>query len=164
MFGSKKKETNTSKPMKSVKSTVNASGTHSLNTLVHGTTVEGAIKAESDIRVDGVIKGSLICNAKVIIGPTGHVDGEIRCNNAVVEGKFEGSLQVSELLNIRDSASVHGDVKTNKLIVQSGAVFNVTCTMGAQTGRSGNFKTSIKGSKAVVSNATPQTTGIKEAS
>ena len=116
MFGSKKKGTD------SLTKPANMPGTHSLNTLVHGTVVEGAIKAENDIRVDGVIKGSLTCSAKVIIGPTGSIEGEVRCVNAVIEGSFEGTLTVAESLNVRDTAKIKGDVKTNKLIVQSGAV------------------------------------------
>jgi cytoskeletal protein CcmA (bactofilin family) len=161
MFGSNKKETSNINSSK----VTTPPGSHSLNTLVHGTVVEGAIKSDSDIRVDGVIKGSLHCNAKVIIGPTGHVEGEIRCVNAVIEGKFEGNLQVSELLNIRESAVVNGDVKTNQLIVQAGAVFNVTCAMGNQQPRPGNFESSIKGSKAIASNGQQhQTASIKEAS
>ncbi len=103
----------------------------SLNTLVQGTLVEGTVKSENDIRVDGAIKGKLFCDAKIIIGPAGSVDGEIKCKNAVIEGKFQGALEVSELLNIRESATVSGDVTTNKLIVQAGAAFNVNCTMGS---------------------------------
>ncbi|MFN7119255.1 MAG: polymer-forming cytoskeletal protein [Saprospiraceae bacterium] len=105
--------------------------THSLNSLVQGTVVEGTVTSESDIRVDGTIKGKLICNAKVIIGPAGIIEGEIKCKNAVIEGKFQGTLEVAELLNIRENANVSGDVRTDKLIIQSGAVFNVNCTMGA---------------------------------
>jgi len=97
--------------------------------------VEGSVKSESDIRVDGTIKGKLFCDAKVIIGPTGYVEGEIKCKNAVVEGRFNGMLLVSELLNVRESATVEGEVSTNKLIVQSGATFNVNCNMGS--GKSG---------------------------
>ncbi len=103
---------------------------HSLNSLVQGTVVEGTVTSESDIRIDGTIKGKLFCNAKVIIGPAGAIDGEIKCKNAVIEGKFQGTLEVAELLNIRENANVSGDVRTNKLIVQSGAVFSVNCTMG----------------------------------
>ena len=126
MFGNNKKEANKSKPSM----TPTSSGSHSLNSLVKGTTIEGTIKASSDIRIDGTIKGNLLCDSKVIIGPTGLVDGEVRCTNAVIEGKFEGILHVKELLNIRESAVVNGDVTTSKLVVQPGAVFNVTCTMG----------------------------------
>lgn len=109
---------------------------HSLNSLVKGTVVEGTVKSESDIRIDGTIKGKLFCDAKVIIGPSGYVEGEIRCENAVIEGKFEGNLQVSELLNIRETANISGEVRTNKLIVQSGATFNVACSMGGAIQRS----------------------------
>ena len=105
---------------------------HALNSLVKGTVVEGTVKSESDIRIDGTIKGKLFCDAKVIIGPTGYVEGEIRCQNAVIEGKFEGNLHVAELLNIREAATISGEVATNKLIVQSGATFNVSCSMGGK--------------------------------
>ncbi|MCB0531360.1 MAG: polymer-forming cytoskeletal protein [Lewinellaceae bacterium] len=110
------------------KSTTSAPS-NSLNTLVKGTVVEGSLKCDSDLRVDGTIKGKLTCKSKVIIGPTGIVDGEIRCENAVIEGQFKGKLNVRELLNVRETAEVEGDVITNKLLVQSGAKFNVTCKM-----------------------------------
>ena len=122
MFGSNK---NTEDP----KSSATTSSTNSLNTLVKGTVVEGSLRCDSDLRVDGSIKGKLNCKAKVIIGPTGFVDGEIRCENAVIEGRFNGKLWVSELLNIRETAEVEGDITTNKLLVQSGAKFNVSCKM-----------------------------------
>lgn len=130
MFGGNNKKENTNTKSSSTPTT--SSG---LNSLVKGTVVEGTVKSESDIRIDGTIKGKLICDAKVIIGPTGYVEGEIRCQNAVVEGKFEGTLEVSALLNVRESAVVSGEVSTEKLIVQSGATFNVTCSMGAGTAK-----------------------------
>lgn len=105
------------------------SSSNSLNTLVKGTVVEGSLRCDNDLRVDGSIKGKLNCKAKLIIGPTGVVDGEIRCENAVIEGHFSGKLWVSELLNIRETATVEGEISTNKLLVQSGAKFNVSCKM-----------------------------------
>ena len=126
MFGNSKKEENKSKGSAIMPSATS----HSLNSLVSGTTVEGTVNSESDIRIDGTIKGKLICKAKVIIGPSGFVQGEIRCENAVIEGSFDGHLFVSQLLNIRESAKIKGEVQTDKLIVQSGAIFNVSCQMG----------------------------------
>lgn len=147
MFSSKKKEANTSSSKKSIL----PSTSHSLNTIVNGTVIEGTIKSESDIRIDGIIKGSLSCNAKVIIGPTGLIEGEVRCQNAVIEGNFEGTLQVAELLNIRETAKVVGDVRTNKLIVQSGAVFSVSCQMGAAKS---NGSMDSKSAKSIVKKST----------
>lgn len=117
--------------MKSSPSTASGGG-HSLNSIVQGTTIEGTINANSDIRVDGAIKGKLFCDAKVIIGPSGSVDGEIRCANAVVEGKFEGTISVKELLNVRETAVMQGDISVGKLIVQPGGTIDGTVSMRSQ--------------------------------
>ncbi len=102
-----------------------------LNSIVKGTSIEGTLKASSDIRVDGKIKGILVCDAKLIIGPEGRVSGEVTCQNAVIEGAFEGTLTVKELLNIRETGKVSGDVTTGNIIIQNGGKFNVTsCNMG----------------------------------
>jgi cytoskeletal protein CcmA (bactofilin family) len=149
MFNNKKEVT------QSKKSIIPTTTSHSLNTLVKGTLVEGTVKSESDIRIDGVIKGTLNCNAKVIIGPSGFIEGKVRCANAVIEGKFEGSLQVTELLNVRENAKVYGDVITKKLIVQSGAVFNVDCKMGGLESNNNNrVIESLKATKPSVVHST----------
>ncbi len=107
-----------------------AGGPMAINTLVKGTTVEGNVSSESDIRVDGSIKGNLMCRARVVIGSTGTIEGEIRCVNAVIEGSFNGKLWVEDTLNIRETATVNAEVQTNKLVVQAGATFNGSVKMG----------------------------------
>ncbi len=102
----------------------------SSNLLVRGTSVEGSISTETDIRLDGKMTGQLNSKGKVIIGPSGEMKGDIECQNAVIEGHFHGNLVVHELLMVKETAHIEGDVRTNKLIVQSGSVFNVTCGMG----------------------------------
>lgn len=119
MFGNKKADPVLSKGNNSI-----SPGNVALNSLVKGTLIEGTVSSESDIRIDGNLKGTLICKAKVILGPTGVIEGEIKCVNAVIEGKFQGTLYVEELLQIRETADVTGDVYTNKLNVQPGANFN----------------------------------------
>ena len=108
------------------------SNLQSNNSLVQGTRIEGNVFTESDIRIDGKLIGSLNSKGKVIIGPSGQIEGEIHCANAVVEGRFSGTLVATELLQIKESAHVEGDINTNKLIVQSGSTFNVNCKMGGQ--------------------------------
>lgn len=134
MFGGNNKKDN-GKAKTAAKPVAAVSG---LNSLVGGTVVEGDIRATSDMRVDGTIKGTLHCDAKVIIGPEGYIEGEIRCANAVIEGKFEGTLVVSELLQIKETASVNGKVHYGKLIVQSGATVTGTFSMGKPTNGSVN--------------------------
>lgn len=127
MFGNNaKKESSSKTPSSSSSST---SGGHSLNSIVQGTNIEGTIKANSDLRVDGHINGKIFCDAKIIIGPTGKVEGEITCQNAVIEGDFKGTLQVKELLNIRETAKVQGEISYSKLIVQPGGIIEGTLSI-----------------------------------
>jgi len=104
----------------------------SSNSLIQGTNIEGNLQAEKDIRIDGSLRGNLICKGKVIIGPTGYINGEVQCDTAVIEGRFEGLLFVADVLHIKETAKVEGEVTTQKLVVQPGSVFNVKCKMGAQ--------------------------------
>ena len=108
--------------------------TTSSNSLVQGTQIEGSVIAEKDIRIDGIMKGNLICKGKLIIGPTGQIIGDVQCENAVIEGRFEGILMVSDVLHVKETARVEGDVATQKLIVQPGSLFNVKCKMGGGSG------------------------------
>lgn len=129
MFGSKKTVEETKPAV--AKSSLPAADSNALNSLVKGTVVEGIVTSENDIRVDGVIKGTLTCKAKVIIGPSGSIQGDVRCQNAMIEGRFEGKLFVEDLLSVKETAHVVGDITTDKLLVQPGAIFNVTCVMKA---------------------------------
>ncbi|MBT8191459.1 MAG: polymer-forming cytoskeletal protein [Saprospiraceae bacterium] len=106
------------------------SSTTGINTLVSGTTVEGTITAQNDIRIDGVVDGILNCKGKLIIGQEGRVEGQATCQNAVIEGNFQGSLTVQDVLDVRENANVVGDIKTGKLNIQQGAIFNGNCDMG----------------------------------
>ncbi len=144
MFGNKKnKEANTNND--------NTSNTksRSLNTLVQGTSITGDIKAESDIRIDGKINGTLSCDAKVIIGPTGTVEGEITCVNAVIEGRFDGNLVVKEVLSLKETAIINGDASYDKLIVQQGAVINAAIKRNNHSGKNGTTN-NLKVSKDIV--------------
>lgn len=134
------------------------SSSHSLNSLVQGTAVEGKIKATNDIRIDGSIKGDLVCDSKVIIGPSGVVEGTIKCENAVIEGRFEGNMYVKDLLNIRESAKVVGEVSYGKLIVQSGAVISGSYQVAGE--KSNGSVKNPSDSRKMATETKPETAGI----
>lgn len=140
MFKNKSKENGNGTSSSSSSGSVSGS----TNSLVAGTKVEGAIHASSDIRIDGTLKGTLDCKGRVIIGPEGKVEGEINCQNAVIEGNFQGKINVKELLNVRENANIQGDVMTAKLLVQPGAIYNVNCSMGGQTIKAFGHKEHLK--------------------
>ena len=93
------------------------------------TSITGEIHSEGDFRIDGTVEGSIRAVGKVIIGKEGHVKGTIECTNADIEGNVTGDLNVSELLSLKSTAVINGDVVVGKLNVEAGAVFNATCSM-----------------------------------
>ncbi len=127
MFGGKKEN-----KTQMASGTTSSPSSNSINSLVIGTKIQGTIEATNDIRIDGEVHGDLNCQGKVIVGPQGKIKGEVHCQNAVIEGSFEGILKVKEVLNVRETAVISGDIQTNQLLVQAGAVFNVNCNMGGQ--------------------------------
>ena len=99
------------------------------NRIVEGTLIKGDIISQADFRLDGELTGNFQTTGKIVIGPAGVVNGDIICKNADIEGRFNGKIQVAEILNIKHKASIHGEVECGKLSVEPGADFSATCKM-----------------------------------
>ena len=99
------------------------------NIIGKDTTFVGDIKSEGDFRIDGKVEGNIKTSGRVVIGQEGSVDGTVECTNADVEGKFSGNLNVDQLLSLKTSAHISGEVVLGKLSVEPGATFNASCTM-----------------------------------
>jgi cytoskeletal protein CcmA (bactofilin family) len=99
------------------------------NRIVEGTTIQGDIISPADFRLDGHLVGNLQSKGKIVIGPAGSVKGDVICKNADIEGKFEGKIQVQEILNIKSKAHIIGEVVCGKLSVEPGAEFSASCIM-----------------------------------
>jgi cytoskeletal protein CcmA (bactofilin family) len=102
----------------------------SINLIGAGTVIEGEVRASGDIRVDGTIIGSVTSKAKVVIGATGNVTGDINCQNADISGAIKGKAIVNEMLFLKSTAKINGDIVTGKLVVEVGASFTGNCNMG----------------------------------
>ena len=115
------------KSQKSTKSSGDALG--KTNRVVEGTIIKGDIISQADFRLDGELIGNFNSQGKIVVGPTGSVTGDVNCKNADIEGKFDGKLEVEDLLTVKSKAHVTGEVQVGKLAVEPGAVFTATCTM-----------------------------------
>jgi cytoskeletal protein CcmA (bactofilin family) len=124
---------NTKKPatvMNTEKTNGNGSGTGT--TLISaGTTIKGDISSNSDLRIDGMIIGNINSSAKIVVGSSGVVEGDILGNNADIVGKVSGTVKVKELLQLRGDCVVNGNIYASRLQVEPSATFNGQCHMGA---------------------------------
>lgn len=99
------------------------------NRIVEGTIIKGDIDSKADFRLDGELIGNFRSTEKLVIGPAGSITGDINCENADIEGKFNGNIEVVGILNVKATASIHGEVSVGKLSVEPGADFSATCAM-----------------------------------
>ena len=108
---------------------INETDSTTINLISNGTDITGDIVSNGDIRIDGTLKGSLNTKGKVVIGPTGKISGEVICKNSEVSGIVEGKITVNQLLNLKASSKILGDIATSKLSIEPGAKFTGNCKM-----------------------------------
>ncbi len=96
-----------------------------------GTTITGNVQSNGDIRIDGTIHGNLEAKAKVLIGASGIIEGNIEGKQADILGRVNGNIRVTDLLHLHGKAFVDGDIFAGKLQIEPSASFNGQCHMGA---------------------------------
>lgn len=126
MFGNKNDSNRTS--MNSSSSTSKTSEMRR-NIISEGTVVVGNINAEGDLRVEGKVIGTLVCNSKLVVSGTGYIEGNVDSRVATVEGEIKGNVVTRELLTIDKTGKIFGDIFTQKLVVQMGAIFTGSSKM-----------------------------------
>lgn len=124
-----------------------------VNFITTGTEITGDINSKEGIRIEGTLTGNLITKGKVVIGESGKVKGEVVCKNSEVFGTIEGKIVVAELLSLRKTARIIGDISTNKLAIEPGSKFTGNCNMSDDS-TSSTFRTEIK--------TQPEKTGEKQ--
>ncbi len=115
----------------------------SINLIGNGTSIKGDVSSSGDIRIDGTVIGSIQAKGKIVIGATGHIEGEISCINGDFSGSIKAKVTVKELLSLKASAKLTGDIITNKLAIEPGAVFTGSCNMSDNI-QTGTAKTHIQ--------------------
>lgn len=99
------------------------------NMLAAGSKIKGDFIADSNFRIDGIFEGNIQCSGKVIVGEKGYVNGNLICSTAEIMGTVQGTLTISEILSLKSTAKVTGDIKTKILSIEPKAYFSGTCDM-----------------------------------
>jgi cytoskeletal protein CcmA (bactofilin family) len=102
---------------------------NAINIIGVGTEINGDINTNGDIRIDGFLSGNIFTEGKLVVGETGKIKGEVHCKNTEVLGMIEGKIQVKELVTLKSSARIYGDIITQKLSIEPGSLFTGNCNM-----------------------------------
>ena len=94
------------------------------------TVLEGSIESAGNIRIEGKVFGNAKAKAKFVMGNDAYVDGNVVARSGEVGGNIRGNIEISELLILKPTAVINGDILTNQLVVEPGATFNGGCKMG----------------------------------
>lgn len=99
--------------------------------IMKGTTIEGNIDTFGNLRIEGKVVGNIRSKTKVALGESSYIEGNIVSQNAEIAGEVKGTIEVSDILSLKATANIHGDIVTGKLIVEAGAIWNGTIKMGS---------------------------------
>jgi cytoskeletal protein CcmA (bactofilin family) len=95
-----------------------------LNLLGAGTSVDGKIRTQGSIRIDGKLVGEVHAGENVAVGLTGEIEGMINGRVVTVGGKIRGNVTAVDKLVLEGKAVVRGDVRAARLVIDEGAVFD----------------------------------------
>ena len=101
-----------------------------INSIGEGTVLNGEINSGGDIRVDGTLKGSVKVEGKLVLGPSGKIEGDVECGQAIIAGELKAKITSKNLLTLKSSAKLYGDIFSGKLEIEPGAIFTGSCSMG----------------------------------
>lgn len=97
--------------------------------LGRGSVFEGNIKVEHSLRIDGRVKGDVTTSDTLIIGKEGEVIGNVKVKSLVVGGRVDGTVDASTKIVLENKAVFRGEMNTNKLVIDEGAIFEGKCSM-----------------------------------
>jgi len=100
-----------------------------INLINEGTRIVGDLVAQGDVRIDGHLKGDVNTRARLAIGASGQVEGQLHGSMVDIAGEVKGDVVVSGVLTLRKTARVRGDLTVSKLVIEEGAMFSGQCTM-----------------------------------
>jgi cytoskeletal protein CcmA (bactofilin family) len=100
---------------------------------VAGSIIKGSLKIESNLRLEGEVKGDVSCSGKIVMSKSGIIEGNISCNELVSEGKITGNINSNKGVVLHSTSVLKGDLVCSSLQIDKGATFNGKCSMHKTT-------------------------------
>lgn len=115
--------------MKIQKSMDHGADANDVTRISKGARLEGKLMSSGDVRIDGEIDGILYAGGRIVAGEDAVLSGSLYCDNLDLWGKVDGDVFVKEVLTLKNTAAVKGNIRVNRLQVEIGAQINGSCRM-----------------------------------
>ncbi|HAV24171.1 MAG: hypothetical protein A2X67_06620 [Ignavibacteria bacterium GWA2_55_11] len=100
-----------------------------LNIIGAGTIVEGKVRSQGSVRVDGRVVGEVSASESLAVGITGEIEGNITAKTVTVGGKIRGSITAADKVVFEGKSVVRGDIRATRLVIDEGSVFDGRVSM-----------------------------------
>jgi len=97
--------------------------TNQKNLLSSDVEIKGSIKFLNELTVDGKIEGEINSAGILTVGENSEIKGEIKTKSVTVYGKVHGNITVEDRCELKGRASLYGDLKATRLVIEDGATF-----------------------------------------
>jgi len=104
-----------------------------------GNEFQGELNVKGTLRVDGRFDGKANA-ARIILGETGVIKGESSARKIIIAGKVEGNLRAEEIVEIKASGEVLGNIFAKKISITEGAKVNGKIEMKVDGSKVIDFK------------------------
>lgn len=109
-----------------------------------GIRIKGEVTGKEDLFVDGVLEGKLeMSGGSVTVGPNGKVKADIHAREIIVRGSVEGKLIGRDRVQLWNTGNVAGEVQTDRLAIEDGAVLRGKVEAGKPVGKSSESASSV---------------------
>jgi len=98
-------------------------------TLGRETEFNGVMRFRDSLKIDGTFSGEIISSGFLYIEQGASVTANIRVGSVVVGGTVHGNIEATEKLEMLSSGKVYGNIRTAKLKIADGVVFEGKCEM-----------------------------------
>lgn len=103
-----------------------------LDTVIgQGAVINGSIKTEGTLRVDGKVEGEVSVTGDLLVGEKGVINANITAQNVTVAGTVKGNITANGKLDLLASGKVYGDISASDLVVSQGAILQGEVSMTA---------------------------------
>jgi cytoskeletal protein CcmA (bactofilin family) len=95
----------------------------------NATNFNGVLKFSTSLKIEGSFKGKIISTGHLIVGENAIIRANIKASSIVIAGEIKGNVEASERLEMLPSGKLYGNIKTKKLKMADGVVFEGSCEM-----------------------------------
>jgi cytoskeletal protein CcmA (bactofilin family) len=105
--------------------------------LSDSTVFNGVLKFDTSLKIEGNFKGKILSKGHLIIGENARIKANIIAGSIVIAGEVRGDVEASERLELLPTGKLYGNIRTKKLKMADGVVFEGSCEMLTAAMKSG---------------------------